>query len=122
MVTITAQKTTAPKNHSALDPISPRLKMMNHAMAKLPAMPQANHQTPRQPNRCASRLTGAVVGIGSAPLTSPRSESSAALVDCTSPVIPTSVHQSLRPCAFRLGNPDRAVTPVLGGGVRGTAR
>jgi len=77
MVTITTQKTTAPKNHSALDPISPRLKMMNQTIARVPATPQANHQTPRQPNRC-----GTAIGAGCAPLTSLRSESSAALVDC----------------------------------------
>ena len=104
MVTITTHKTTAPKNHSALDPISPRLKMMNQTIATVPATPQANHQTPRQPNRC-----GTAIGAGCAPLTSLRSESSAALVDCTSSVIPTSVHPNLRPCGFSLGNPIRAV-------------
>jgi len=104
MVTITTHKTTAPKNHSALDPISPRLKMMNQTIARVPATPQANHQTPRQPDRC-----GTAVGAGCAPLTSLRSETSAALVDCTSSVIPTSVHPNLRPCGFSLGNPIRAV-------------
>ena len=95
MVTITTQNTTAPKNQSALEPISPWLRKMNQAMAAMPATPQANHPIPRQPSIAANQRgpwrTGIDSGIGSVGvLTSARSESSAALKDCANPVIWTS--------------------------------
>jgi hypothetical protein len=47
IVTRTTTKTTAPKNHSALLPISPELRTMNQTMATLPAKPQASQAIPR---------------------------------------------------------------------------
>jgi len=105
MVTTTTQNTTAPKNQSALEPISPRPTKMNQPMATLPARPVANNPIPRQPSIAANQRgpwrTGTVTAISSeGARTSTRSESLAALVDSASPVISTS--HSPKPGALRV--------------------
>ena len=86
------QNTTAPKNHSALDPIWPGLRTMYQAMERQAATPQISQPIPRQPPNGPSRRgagrTCAGSGVGSVSgLTSPRSDGSRSLVDCASPVI-----------------------------------
>ncbi len=86
------QNTTAPKNHSALDPIWPGLRTMYQAMERQAATPQISQPIPRQPPNGPSRRgagrTCAGSGVGSVSgLTSPRSDGSRSLVDCDSPVI-----------------------------------
>src|SRR5690349_19266719 len=91
MLTSATQNTTAPKNQSAFDPDSPRLKTMNQTMANVAAPLQANQPIVRQPFRLGSGLTGIGVGVraesSKAACASPGAESPVALADCTRPVI-----------------------------------
>src|SRR5579884_1810086 len=89
IATRTTPNTTAPKNHSALDPLGPGLKKINQQMARLPATPQLSQPRPRQPPIAASgRRGGGSVGSGGIgePFTWPGCAGPAALAICAGPV------------------------------------
>src|ERR1700738_4504797 len=107
IVTRTTQRTAAPKNHCAFEPISPGLRKRNQAMARLPATAQASHviarQPPIAPHRRGARRADSVDGVGSAPsLSLLGSERFSARADCATPVILPPISRATR-CGFRLG-------------------